>query len=380
MRSFPAAPPDHSVDALLMDLETIAGVAVGDVPFILHGQASGGFAVMRYAVAHPERLTHLILDNTTPGGPETNDPERVEAFRSMLGMLRVAPEGFYAAMAYMSGVTPEEGRVAVIERTRRSIEPLDALDLYETAFDVGQRDLLPRIASPTLVLHMDENRSFEFRAATYMADRLPGATLVRLPGVGANLWEENTAARLGAIGRFVGRPELGAGLRSVADQAPTVIIFTDTVSSTELTRDLGDVEARRLFPRHDAIVSRTIEENRGSVVKHTGDGLMATFPMSELAVRAAVSVQKRLSAENGKDPHIRIAIHTGNAVDADDVFGLAVVLTSRIIEFADAGQILVTPAVTSFATGEDLRFVPAGTVQPKGFEEPVEVPAVEWRG
>jgi adenylate cyclase len=159
--------------------------------------------------------------------------------------------------------------------------------------------------------------------------------------------------------------------------APITILFTDIVGSTELTQRLGDQSAQSLIHLHNAIARGALQLYAGNEVKHTGDGLMATFDKPEAAVRAALAMQAQFAAERqrstGATLHVRIGIHSGIAIrEENDLFGSPVQLTRRLVDAAPADGILVSAAVRREASGMDARFAPAGTKQLKGFVEPVE--------
>lgn len=159
--------------------------------------------------------------------------------------------------------------------------------------------------------------------------------------------------------------------------APVTILFTDIVGSTELTQRLGDRSAQSLIHLHNAIARGALQLYAGNEVKHTGDGLMATFDKPESAVRAALAMQAQFAGERqrstGATLHVRIGIHTGIAIrEENDLFGSPVQLTRRLVDAAPADGIMVSAAVRREAGGMDARFAPAGTKQLKGFVEPVE--------
>jgi adenylate cyclase len=162
--------------------------------------------------------------------------------------------------------------------------------------------------------------------------------------------------------------------------APITILFTDIVGSTELTQRLGDQLAQNLLHLHNAIARGALQLYAGTEVKHTGDGLMATFDRPEEALRAALAMQAQFAAERqraasaaGAPLHVRIGIHCGIAIrEENDLFGSPVQLTRRLVDAAPADGILVSDAVRREVRAMDARFAPAGVKQLKGFAEPVE--------
>src|SRR6188474_435252 len=73
------------------------------------------------------------------------------------------------------------------------------------------------------------------------------------------------------------------------------ILFTDLEGSTSLTQRLGDARAMEVLRLHDSIVRDAIKVRGGSEVKHTGDGLMASYLSVTSGIASAVDMQRRLA-------------------------------------------------------------------------------------
>jgi class 3 adenylate cyclase len=161
------------------------------------------------------------------------------------------------------------------------------------------------------------------------------------------------------------------------------ILFTDIVDSTSLTQRLGDMKAMDVLRAHDRIVRGALSETDGSEVKHTGDGIMASFPSAAPAVECAAVIQRRLSEHARGAEHpivVRIGISAGEPVtEHNDLFGAAVQLAARACAQADAGGILVSAEVRDLYDAGPLRFVERGPFDLKGFEHPVPLFEVGWR-
>lgn len=185
-----------------------------------------------------------------------------------------------------------------------------------------------------------------------------------------------------AVEAFLGhldRPATGEPFVATAFRA---ILFTDLVGSTELTQRLGDVGAMRVIRAHDAIVGDAIRSCHGQRVKHTGDGVMASFTSVSRAVEAAIAIQRAVAVHNGADAtqfDVRVAISAGEPVtEDDDLFGVAVQLAARVCGTCDGGRILVSGAVRELCLGKTFAFDDKGHVELKGFHEPVRVYEVAW--
>ncbi len=180
--------------------------------------------------------------------------------------------------------------------------------------------------------------------------------------------------------------EISQGLH-VPDAAPTAaeaglrtILFTDLASSTALTQRLGDAKAQELVRAHNAIVREALKTHSGAEIKHTGDGIMASFPTASGALDCAIAIQRAVKEDSADKLAVRIGLNAGEPVaEESDLFGTAVQLARRICDHAEAGQILVSNVVRELVAGKGFLFSDIGEVAPKGFEEPVRLYEVHWR-
>ncbi len=162
-----------------------------------------------------------------------------------------------------------------------------------------------------------------------------------------------------------------------------VILFTDLEGSTSLTQQMGDASAMAVLHLHDAIVRAALARTLGTEVKHTGDGIMASFRSVPDALQAAVLMQREFSQAEatGELPvGVRIGVAAGEAVtDRDDLFGSAVQLAARLSSKAGARKILVADTVRDLAADKGFRFGANRNVRLKGFSDEVRASEVVWR-
>ncbi len=193
---------------------------------------------------------------------------------------------------------------------------------------------------------------------------------------------------LAVVEAFLGRiqdpaPQPGQEPGDNLDAAHRTIMFTDIVGSTEMTARLGDRLATELVRAHDSIVRRCLAAFDGREVKHTGDGIMASFSDSTHGVDCAIRVQREFEAYNraGSEPiHVRIGLDSGEPVEAsNDLFGTTVQLAARICAAAEADQILVSANVCREHENAAL-FTPREQRQLKGFAAPISVASCAWDG
>jgi class 3 adenylate cyclase len=228
--------------------------------------------------------------------------------------------------------------------------------------EVDVRPLLPLVQAPTLVLHRRDFAMLPIEHGRYLAEHLPDARLVVLPGADGPLTWEEPEVTLGHIEEFLtGVRQPGPSTRVLA-----TVLFTDIVASTERAAELGDRRWRELLGVHDDLGRRLVEQWGGRVVKTTGDGLLATFDGPGRAIGCAVALRDQLA---DIDVQIRAGLHAGEVeLRGDDVGGIAVHLAARIMAEADPGEVLVSRTVRDLVAGSDRTLADRGTRQLKGVE------------
>ena len=179
----------------------------------------------------------------------------------------------------------------------------------------------------------------------------------------------------GPLGAFLGPlPQHPPG-KAYVDSAVRAIVFTDLCDSTQQTQELGDDAFMRILREHDEIVRSALPTKGGREVKHTGDGMMASFTSVSAAVEYAIDTQcmlRRRNREAERPIHIRIGISVGEPVtERGDLFGATVQLSARLCDIASRGCIAVSTAVRELCVGKGLRFDLMGDYELKGFPEPV---------
>jgi class 3 adenylate cyclase len=325
------------------------------------------------AAEFPERICNLVIFNgaaRTLRGPDYPigsdevdaepyttvgvEPDAVEQGFDMLGIIApsVAGDGAFRAWWDHAGnraASPSMARV-VIETIRRS--------------DV--RDILPRITTPTLILHRDNPEFSPIGHAHYMAEHIAGSRFVELPGEDSLYWTGNTAPMLDEIEEFI------TGVRGGSDteRLLTTIVFTDIVSSTERAALLGDDRWRDLLDNHDTIVRHELQRFSGREVNTAGDGFVATFSSPSAAIACADAI---VDAVRVLGIEVRVGIHAGEVeMRGADIAGMAVHIAARVAALAGPSEVLVSSTLRDIVTGSRHRFAERGESALKG------VPG-EWR-
>jgi class 3 adenylate cyclase len=188
--------------------------------------------------------------------------------------------------------------------------------------------------------------------------------------------EEATIARFmgGIVNHRPGEPYVETAFRT--------ILFTDIEGSTDLTQRLGDARGMAIVRTHDQIVEAALAKYGGSEVKHTGDGVMASFVSAVAALQTSIEVQRQVAATAGDTAdlfRVRIGIAAGEPVtERDDLFGAAVQLAARLCQRTRPATILVSNGVQGLVLGKGFTFRKRTTLRLKGFDEPVSAFELAW--
>jgi len=185
-----------------------------------------------------------------------------------------------------------------------------------------------------------------------------------------------------SVGLFMGNweksaPNIARHDDGQLDSGLRAIMFTDLVGSTQISSREGDAAALALLERHDLIVREALSSHAGREVKHTGDGIFASFSHVSAAIKCALEIQHGFGEPKNTDideGRLRIGISAGEPVSQhEDLFGAVVNLASRICGHASAGQILVSSAVRELSVGKPVSFVDRGPMALRGFDDPVRL-------
>jgi len=165
---------------------------------------------------------------------------------------------------------------------------------------------------------------------------------------------------------------------------PVTVLFTDIAGSTAMTQALGDAGAQEVVRAHNRVVRDALTDHGGREVKHTGDGIMASFGKVTDSVDAAIKMQRSTMVHNAQYPdlplHLKIGINAGEPIAEDnDLFGTTVQLSARIVDKAKADQIFVSEIVRGICAGKSYKFINQGGYAMKGFADDLTLYEVVWR-
>ena len=225
-----------------------------------------------------------------------------------------------------AGFSPSEPLREFAALMRESATPHTHLSFLRQVREWDVSGLLPSLAVPTLVLHRRQYRTVGVDVARRLASAIPDARFVLLEGSSAIMGPDTNAA----IGAFLREGE-EAPARLLAKEDVHTILFTDIEGSTMLTQRLGDAKAQEVLRTHNTIVRDALKAHGGSEVKHTGDGIMASFPSASQALQCAIAVQQRVATQVDMPFRVRVGLNAGEPIAEEaDLFGTAVIVAARI--------------------------------------------------
>lgn len=357
--------------------------------FALFGLYANAPIVIDYATRHPGRVSHLVLWCAIP------NPGEVERERGQSDMFERVRNENYELFTEMLAHTIfgwSEGAAAhrFAAYMRAAISAEASSRCWDLIQEVDVTHLLPRITAPALVLHRRDQTLVSIAHARELAAAIPDARLKVIEGASLSPYIGDTDIAIEAIVDFIGAERPARAPRTHAHPADAasggfrVIMFTDMEGSTALTQRLGDASAQELVRLHNIIVSEALDTYAGTRVKHTGDGIMASFLSASAAVECAIAIQRAFARHNetAPDQHVmvRIGVNAGEpVVEGDDLFGTAVQLASRVCARAQPGDVLTTDVVRQLVAGKGFLFADHGEEELRGFEDPVRLYEVRWR-
>jgi class 3 adenylate cyclase len=344
------------------DLHAVV-IAAGLDDVVLFASVAAGPVAVLYAATRPERTRALILLNSF-AGPEDPDagvsPEAVE--RYIAWAERVWGSGRFLR-ATIPDVPVDDALLRDLARgERHSMPPAVVGAFLRWLYAIDVRPVLPAISAPTLVLHTVENRVISIERGRYLAQHIPHARLVELPGADVSVFLGSAVGGL-VIDEI---EEFLTGTRVTADHARklTTLLFTDVVGSTARVATMGDGAWRALLDRHDEAARHQLARFSGHQEKLTGDGILATFDGPARAIRCGTAIRDA-SRQMGLD--VRVGIHTGEVERRrTELAGIAVHLAHRICETAQPGEVLVSRTVVDLVAGSDMIFDDCGEHELKG--------------
>jgi pimeloyl-ACP methyl ester carboxylesterase/class 3 adenylate cyclase len=362
-------PDPVDYDAEVADLVAVLDDA-GVGRAVLVGFNEGAPIMLHAAATRPDRCERLVVFNGLaryehgPDYPMGNEHGELGRIVSMLTEVWISGEGVYLLTPSRSG--DDDFRSLFRRYGRAALRPGEVEAFFRALLHTDVTDDLSRITAPTLVLYRTGNQVISAEGARYVADHIPGARFVELPGEDHLFVSGDIDGLIDEIQEFV----TGSRAAPEPTRVLATILLTDIVDSTAAAAGLGDHGWREVLDRHDALVRRQLRRFGGDEVKTTGDGFLATFadPVAAIECGRAIATDAPTIGIA-----VRTGIHTGLCeVLGTDVRGLAVHIAARVAAEAGSGEVLVSGTVHDVVAGAGLAFEDRGVHDLKG------VPG-EWR-
>ena len=216
------------------------------------------------------------------------------------------------------------------------------------------------IRVPTLVVHHADDPLVVPAMGRYVADHIPGAKYVELPGRNMYHFVEPWRESFQEVAEFL----TGHQADVADDRVLATVLFTDIVDSTRRAAEIGDRDWHALLDAHDAVVRSQLARFRGREVNTSGDGFLAMFDGPQRAIRCAMSIR---DAVRSLGIEVRAGLHTGECeVRGDDIGGIAVHIGARVSALAGPNDVLVSSTLRDLVIGSGLEFEDRGAHELKG--------------
>jgi class 3 adenylate cyclase/pimeloyl-ACP methyl ester carboxylesterase len=356
-----------SMETRMDDLRAVIDAA-GSARVAIFSMGLGVPMTVLFAATYPGRATSLVLTRSfsrelwAPDYPWGWTPERQRAMTDAFQLLFFGRQPDASEALAQLSARYSETELAYFRRAAASPGTIATLAAMNREVDV--RQVLSAVRIPTLLVHAVEDPAWPIDGARYMANRIPGARLVELPGQGL-LGGANFDRMLDETERFLrGVWAAGGWDEPEPDRVLATVLFTDIVDSTKRAAELGDHAWHELLDRHHDLVRRQLARYRGTEVNTTGDGFVASFDGPARAIRCAAAIINTVQ-ELGIE--VRTGLHTGECELVNGkVSGIAVHIAARVATEASASEVLVSSTVKDLVVGSGISFAEHGAHELKG--------------
>ena len=349
--------------------------AAGSERAALIGISEGVPMSILFAATYPQRVHALVCSGGMARSTYADDyPWAVPAEALVEAELElILPhwgDGSLIEVVAPSQADDPQSRAFFGRMQRATASPGMMTALARMFLDVDVRDVVPTVHAPALVIHRVHDRLVNVRHGRWLAEHLPNARLVELPGGDHFPWYEGADEWLGEVQEFL----TGSRPLPEPERVLATVLFTDIVDSTRTAAELGDHRWREILERHQRAVRDTLGRFQGREVKSTGDGVLATFDGPARAIRCARAI---VEESEPLGIRIRAGLHTGECeVMGDDIGGIAVHIAARVSALAQGGEVLVSRTVKDLVVGSGIAFADRGAHTLKGVADTWQLHAV----
>jgi class 3 adenylate cyclase/pimeloyl-ACP methyl ester carboxylesterase len=340
-----------SITAVLDDLGSREAVLLASARAIATGAL--------FAATHPSRTTALVVleGYADPMADRTQGPTPEQTTAAMVAR--------WGTGEYQHVINPDmpwnaEIRARWARSERLAASPGTAARMTSLLADMDVRALLPTVRVPTLVLHHTDDQLIPPEWGKHVADHIPGAKYVELPGRNIFHFVEPWRPSFQAIAELL----TGHQAEVADDRVLATVLFTDIVDSTRRAAEIGDRDWHALLDAHDAVVRAQLARFRGREVNTSGDSFLAMFDGPQRAIRCAMAIRDAVRALGIE---VRAGLHTGECeVRGQDISGIAVHIGARVSALAGPNDVLVSSTLRDLVIVSGLEFDDRGAHELKG--------------
>ncbi len=312
------------------------------------------------AATHPSRTTALVVLEGYAADPFADRAEGLDPDDALAAMVAMWGTGKYEHLTNPDMPWNEEIRATWARYERLTASP-GTVAMMAPLARMDLRALLPTIRVPTLVVHHADDQGIPPEWGKDVADLIPGAKYVKLPG--RNIFhfvEPDWRESFQEIAEFL----TGHQADMADDRVLATVLFTDIVDSTRRAVEIGDRDWHALLDAHDAVVRAQLARFRGREVNTSGDGFLAMFDGPQRAIRCAMAIRDAVQALGIE---VRAGLHTGECeIRGDDIGGIAVHIGARVSALAKPSDVLVSSTLRDLVIGSGLEFEERGAYDLKG--------------
>jgi class 3 adenylate cyclase len=360
--------PDAAIptlDGWMDDVRAVLDAVDAKHPAIL-ADTEGGPMALLFAATFPERVASLVLVNSFARWRRAEDyPIGIppDAYSNLIALYE-ATYGQNADMLQLTAPSVQDDprfRSWFLTYQRLSMAPGQSTNLYRWVTNLDVRDVLSAVKSPTLVVHRSGNLHYRVAFGRYLGEHIPNATYVELEGSDSYPFHAGDFSDLlDVVEEFL----TGERHHAITDRMLATVLFTDIVGSTQKAAEIGDEHWSDLLEVHDRLAAEHVDRFQGDMIKHTGDGVVATFDGPARAVTCGLRMTEAVETLGLE---IRVGLHTGEVEKREsDLLGLAVHIAARVMARAPDGGVAVSRTVKDLVAGSGFSFHPMGVQELKG--------------
>jgi pimeloyl-ACP methyl ester carboxylesterase/DNA-binding winged helix-turn-helix (wHTH) protein len=352
--------PINQLPTLEQRMDDVRAVmdAVGSERAALCGVSEGGPMCSLFAATYPEKTLALVMIGTYA--------KRIRDAEYPWGPTQEQREHFFDVMREQWG-----GPVGIDERApsvaddpkfrdwwatylRMGASPGAAVALTQMNAEIDVRNVLPSIRVPSLVIHRTDDQCLKVEEGRFVADRIPGAKFVELPGDDHLPFVGDQDAILDEVEEFL------TGVRHPIepDTVLATVMVARMVGIKERVESLGPERWSEWLRRLHAHITKEIEWFRGREIDLMENRLLAIFDGPARAIRCATAITEYASRLG---VNTCTGLHTGECEIVDgQVSGAAAHMCVCVANEAEAGEVLVSSTVKDLVAGSGISFEDRG--------------------